>query len=411
MGEIDFSNGQPAPSELPNHIIVAAMQRLGEASVQAGAERQGVDLIVSGVSEDNGTSEPLSYGDYTFRFRSELSKFLGRCDTSRGGVGPDPHRLLPTAGVSQALDMLCTMCASPAAGDVVLVESPTYFLASAIFRDHGLEVRGVETDRDGLVPEALRRMYEALLAEGRRAALLYIIPVHHNPTGRTMPEMRRAEIVKLAGTHGTLVVADEVYTMLTYSDESMTPSLATLGKHIVSVASFSKVLAPGLRVGWIEGEPAQLTKLSKWAVIDSGGYVSHFASCVVACALELRLVDYHLQGLRTLYAARCSALVQALRDHLPQQCSITELPRGGFFVWVKLPSGVSSAALLERTTRGPSGVRFKEGGVFSPADATSDCAALDCYMRLCFARLSEVELVEGARRLCAELHVLISEVL
>lgn len=322
MDVIDFANGQPSSNELPDDLILQATAHA------LGAAPGGRDCAEG----REASSKPLEYGDFTIRFRAELSKFLGRCDPSRGGVEPDPARLLPTGGVSQALDMLCTVCASPRARDVVLVETPTYFLASAIFRDHELEVRGVETDAEGIVPAALRASLEGLRAEGRKCAFLYVIPVHHNPTGRTMTDARRREVVDLAGAHGALVVADEVYTLLTYGSAATPPSLSTLGDGVLSLGSFAKVLAPGLRVGWVEGSRTLMDKLWAWSVTISGGYVSHFASCIVASALEQRLADQHLSRLRELYERRLAAMLAALHTHLPEACEQLCPPSGGFRV-------------------------------------------------------------------------------
>ena len=333
----------------------------------------------------------MEYGDFTWEFRHELSEFLGRQDSSRRR-SPDPGHLFLTAGVSQALDMLSTMCAGHRQGDVVLVESPTYFLAPAIFRDHGLEVVGVDTDSDGMVIQSLLDELQKLQLRGRRAAMLYTIPVHHNPTGRTMPAERREAIVGLARDHEILVIADEVYTLLTYGASPPT-TMASLGENVLSLGSFSKILAPGLRVGWIEGSPEQLKRLSKWGVIDSGGHLSHFASCVVAAAMKSRALDSHLEQLRKNFQERCWSLVGSLKSMLPEDCTVTN-PHGGYFVWVKLPQHVDAREIASRSEE--FGFLAKPGHLF-----TLDACSEDSFLRLCFARLQPAQLAEGARRLAA----------
>lgn len=362
------------------------------------------------------TSEPLAYGDFTYAFRSALAAFLGRSDVSRQGEPPDPVRLMPTAGVSQALDLVSTMCASAVDRDIVLVEAPTYFLSSAIFRDHGLEVRGVCTDAEGPVCESFVAQVRSARAEGRRVAFFYVIPVHHNPSARTMTAARRAELCTAAKEHDVILVADEVYTLLTYSQEALPPSLSSYGDHVLSISSFSKILAPGLRVGWIEGSPALLQKLSSWGVIGSGGHISHFSSSVVAAAMRLRLVDGQLAELRARYRSRAAALMEALRKHLPDGCEAPEAPRGGYFVWLKLPPGVTAPDLADRAAeplRDGSGgmlrgVRFKVGSVFCPGGRGDLLEHGDRYLRLCFARLPEGDLQEGAQRLCTEIAALLA---
>ena len=222
--------------------------------------------------------------------------------------------------------------------------------------------------------------------------MLYTIPVHHNPTGRTMPAERRKAIVGLAREHGILVIADEVYTLLTYGVSPPT-TMASLGENVVSLGSFSKILAPGLRVGWMEASPQQLKRLSKWGVIDSGGYLSHFASCVVATAMKSRALDSHLEQLRKNFHERCRSLVGSLTAMLPGDCTVTN-PYGGYFVWVKLPQHVDARDIASRSEE--FGFLAKPGHLF-----TLEAGREDNFLRLCFARLQPAQLAEGACRLAA----------
>ena len=290
--------------------------------------------------------------------------------------------------------MLCTMLADHQhKQDVILVESPTYFLAPNIFRNHGLEVVAVETDSEGIVIQSLLDVLQKLQLSGRSARMLYTIPVHHNPTGRTMPMERREALVGVAKKHGILVIADEVYTLLSYGASSPPPTMATLGDDVLSLGSFSKILAPGLRVGWIEGSPERLERLSQWGVIDSGGHLSHFSSCVVATAMKSRVLDSHLERLRSVYWERCQSLVEALTSLLPEGCIVTK-PQGGYFVWVQLPQHVNAREMASQSHE--FGFLVKPGHLFTCLDADKD----NC-LRLCFARLQPVQLSEGVRRLAA----------
>ena len=287
--------------------------------------------------------------------------------------------------------MLSTMCTNRKK-DVVLVESPTYFLAPNIFRNHGLMVVGVETDGEGIVIASLLTVLQQLELSGQRAAMLYVIPVHHNPTGRTMPEARRKSLVRIAAEHNFLVIADEVYTLLTYG-AAPPPSMASLGDNVLSLGSFSKILAPGLRVGWIEGSPEQLKQLLEWGVIDSGGHLSHFASCVVSVAMKSQMLDTHLAQLRKVYQERCKCLVEALEVCLPADCSLAR-PEGGYFVWVQLPAEADAKEVASAPEK--FGFLAKPGPVFSTLGAGSD----NC-LRLCFARLQPTQLIEGVKRVAA----------
>jgi 2-aminoadipate transaminase len=297
-----------------------------------------------------------------------------------------------TGGNAQALDLVLTRFASP--GDVVLVESPTYNLALKTIRDHPVDVAAVPLDAGGLDMDALEATLEALARDGRRVALLYTIPTHHNPSGVCLEAARRRRLVELARRRGLLVVEDDVYRELTYDGETP-PSLWSLDREapVVRLGSFSKTLAPGLRVGWIDARPDLLERFAAAGVLDSGGGISHFAACLTAQILAAGHYDGHVARLRAGYAARRDALAAALRRHLPAGCTFVA-PAGGFFIWVTLPPGADSGRLLPAAEA--HGVSFAPGAAFcSDGDARG--------LRLAFSFYDERTLAEGARRLGAAL--------
>ena len=189
-GVIDLGVGQPNNAILPlDYIRRAAEMQFNDSSefLQYGAE----------------------WGDGYHRIA--LSEYL----TTAYGVPVAPEQLFSTNGNSQALEMLCTVLTTP--GDVVIVEEPTYFLAFQVFRDHGLEIRGVPIDEDGLVVGALTEAVAAIRREGKQVAFVYTIPAFQNPTGVTMSAQRRLQLVDAANADDVLIIADEVYHLLRYA--------------------------------------------------------------------------------------------------------------------------------------------------------------------------------------------------
>ncbi|HRI56541.1 MAG TPA: PLP-dependent aminotransferase family protein, partial [Anaerolineae bacterium] len=270
---IDLGVGNPAQELLP----LALLRQAAEHALAQG----------------DAASLQYGYEAGDFRFRTAMAAFLA----TQYRQPVDPGQLFVSNGVSQALDLLCTLHAQP--GDVVFVEEPTYFLALRIFADHRLRVVGLPTDEHGLVIEALE---EALTHH--RPVLLYTIPTHQNPSGATLSLPRRRRLVELSQQHGFTVLADEVYHCLSYGDVASPPPLASFvdSGAVLSLGSFSKILAPGLRLGWIQGRGDRLQTLAQCGLLDSGGGLNPFTAAVVRSALELGLQGQHLERLRQVYA-------------------------------------------------------------------------------------------------------------
>ena len=193
---------------------------------------------------------------------------------------PRAESLLLTAGISQALDFVCGRFTQP--GDTIFVEEPTYPYSFPIFRDHGLKVVGVPLDGSGMD----LGKFEQLLAQ-HHPKLVYTIPSFHNPTGQTLALERRERLVELSRKHGFVIAADEVYQLLHHG----TPPPASFGTlaergNVVSLGSFSKILAPGLRLGWIQANPELMQKMLAQGALVSGGNFNHFASHVVRQLME-----------------------------------------------------------------------------------------------------------------------------
>ena len=341
---IDLGVGQPQDAILPVGLMARAM-------TAAVAARQ---------------SNPLQYGAERGggQLRSTLADFLA----ARYRTPVVVEQLLISNGNSQAIDLCCAAFTRP--GDVVFVEEPTYFLALQIFADHGLRVVGIPVDDDGLRIDTL----EAELAY-HSPRLVYTIPTGQNPTGSSMPAERRRQLVELANERGFLVLADEVYQLLDYSGSPPEPLAAQVDSGVVlSLGTFSKILAPGLRLGWIQAREELLDVLAARGQLLSGGGLNPFASAVVAPFLaDGSVVGYlDLDDLRGTLHRRLVAMDEALSAHVPPGVTY-RCPQAGYFFWLKFPEEVETAAV--RPAALAAGVGFQPGPVFSTRDAQANCLA------------------------------------
>ncbi|MFZ1768382.1 MAG: PLP-dependent aminotransferase family protein [Caldilinea sp.] len=357
---IDFGAGHPGDALLPRAILQAASaQRLSQPDAS---------LLQYGLEQGDGY------------FRHALAQFLSR----RYAAPVDMEHLFISSGASQALDLICTLYTQP--GDVIFVEEPTYFLALRIFADHRLTVVPIATDLHGLDINAL----EAALAT-HRPALLYVIPTHQNPSGFTLPLDRRRRLLELSLAHNFLIVADEVYHLLSY-DASPPPPLATFAEHntVLGLGSFSKILAPGLRLGWVQAAPHHIQRLVASGLLDSGGGLNPFTSALVRVVLEEGWEDEYLERLHATYRQRIRALDAALQAQLGSVVTY-DAPTGGYFFWLRLPERVDGEDLLQHAAAHK--VSFRPGVRFSGQ------GGLRNYIRLSFAYYEDAQLAEGVRRL------------
>jgi 2-aminoadipate transaminase len=371
---IDLGIGQPGFELLPLAIVRSASDhRLSQGNA---------DFLNYGNEQGDGV------------FRRELAAFL-----SRGYNHPvSAEALFVTAGASQALDLICTLFTRP--GDTIFVEEPSYFLALRIFADHHLRVVSIPIDQDGLIVDAL---IETLATE--RPCFLYTIPTFQNPTGITLSKNRRNQLVTLSQEYDFLIVADEVYHLLNYdtgaTERAMSPPFAAYvnarktshkadGANVLSVGSFSKILAPGLRLGWIQGSTELVQQFVTCGMVDSGGGFNPLTSSIVGAVLELGLQDRYLAFLKETYSRRVTVLDEALQDQLRDTVTYRR-PDGGFFFWLQLANGLDAERLLPVARQQNLG--FQPGVRFSSNDALHDC------LRLSFAFYDDQDLETGVTRL------------
>lgn len=358
-GWIDFGIGQPQIDILPiEHLAKAAAHQFG---------KKDRNILQYGIQQGSGD------------FRISLAKFL----KTQYNAAVDPDHLFITAGISQALDQICTLHTQP--GDTVIVEEPSYFLALRIFADHALNIVGTPIDENGLIIEVL----EEKLAR-HKPVLVYTIPTFHNPAGVTLSANRRKKLVDLSREYDFFIVADEVYQMLAYTSTPPQPMIYydTWGR-VFSLGSFSKILAPGLRLGWIQARPSLLEPFITCGYLDSGGGLNPFVSSIVNSFIDLDLQENYLNLLKKKYHDRMLTLSEALRQHIPA-LKFTD-PDGGYFIWSCLPEGTDTEALLSQANEHQVG--FQTGIKFSSSKSLCN------YLRLCFAYYGKKDLVEGVKRL------------
>jgi len=367
-GAIPFVYGHPDPDLLPVEKIIAATERAlrarGRLALQYGPE-QGygplLDYLVGKVERDEGLR-------------------IARAN------------IMLCAGAAQGLDTAARLFTRP--GDVVLVEAPSYHEAIATLRDHPVELRQVPMDDHGLVVESLAEWLEALSLAGRRVAFLYTIPTFQNPAGVTLTAARRRALVELASERALLLVEDDVYRDLCFEGQ-VPPSLFELagGRGVVRLGSFSKILAAGLRLGWIIAEPEVIQRMVSCGLKGNEGGTNPFVAHVVAAFCQERWLEPHIAWLVVRYRARRDALLAALEREMPNGVRWTR-PAGGFFVWLTLPEPLEAETVLAASTE--RGVIFTPGTRFF-AQASGGGGRRN--LRLPFSFLSEAQMAEGVRAL------------
>jgi len=301
-------------------------------------------------------------------------------------MAPHPDDIVITTGSQQALDLVTRIFCDP--GDVVLAEGPSYVGALGVFRAYEADVVHVPMDAHGLVPQALREALAACKAAGRTVKFLYLIPNFHNPAGVRLPMARREEILAICQSAGVLVVEDNAYGLLAF-DGSVIPAIHSLDSEgVLYLGTFSKMLAPGYRTGWVSAPHAvreRLVLASESAILCPSHY-SQYSIATYLSAFDWRqqVADY-----QKAYRLRCETMVDALNEYLPE-CS-WNIPEGGFYIWTKAPPGIDTKAMLPRAVTGL--VAYVAGTGFYADGQGGD------HMRLSFCFPTPERIREGVRRL------------
>jgi 2-aminoadipate transaminase len=379
---ISFAGGLPAPDVFP-------IDRFREACCR--------------VLEQNAKLA-LQYG--TTEGYEPLREMIAR-HTSRYSIKAKTENVLITAGSQQALDLIGKLLINP--GDRILVEAPTYLGALQAFNVYGAEYVSVPSDDDGLRTDLL----EKPLRSGPK--FMYVLPNFQNPGGTTLSESRRHELVHLADKFGIPVIEDDPYGQLRFEGAHLPPLVVLDRKNlrrdngysignVIYLSTFSKTLAPGLRLGWIIAPPDVIAKL----VQLKQGADLHTSTFVQIVAYEVgrdNFLDEHVKLIRRVYGERRDVMLAALKEFFPPEVTWTH-PKGGLFLWVTLPEGMDSQRLFETA--------LNENVAFVPGDsfyATGDEGRR--HLRLNFSNAQPEQIREGIRRLSLavkrqlqELHVI-----
>jgi len=366
---ISFGGGLPAPEVFP-------VERFAEACHQVLAEHG---------------AESLQYG--AIEGYQPLREMIAR-NMARYGILSKAENVLITSGSQQALDLIGKLLINP--GDSVLVEAPTYLGALQAFNVYGAQYVSVPVDEDGLVTGQL----ESRLRAGPK--FMYVLPNFQNPAGVTLSEGRRHELILLADQYGVPIIEDDPYGQLRYEGEHLAPLVVldrenlrrdngfALG-NVIYLSTFSKTLAPGLRLAWIVAPTDVIGKLLQLKQA-ADLHTSTFNQFVAYEVARDGLLDRHVKLIRQVYRERRDVMLQALKEFFPQEVTWTH-PQGGLFLWVTMPQGTDGQELFQAALA--EDVAFVPGDCFYANDSEEGCR----HMRLNFSYSKPEQIREGVRRL------------
>jgi 2-aminoadipate transaminase len=301
------------------------------------------------------------------------------------GRAIDRHSVMLTLGGVQAITLACRAFLDP--GDVLAVEAPTWGAALSAARQAGAEALAIPMDEEGMQVDVLEQELERLQAEGKRIKMLYTIATFNTPTGWSMSLPRRRKLLDLASRYGFIVLEDNVYGELRYEGETI-PTLFSLDESglVVKIDSFSKILAPALRLGWVSGDPEVMRALG--AVKGDLG-VSQWLARVVTRFMDEGKLDPHIAMVNELYREKRDIAVQALRDQCGAWVSF-DVPEGGFFIWIELSPDVDGEQVMQKA--------YAEGVVCRPGErffGETDDDTHKQWFRLAFIMVPKDELERG----------------
>lgn len=364
---ISFAGGLPAPELFP----VEEMKKVCDAVLS----EQGQDAMQYSTTEGY---KPL---------REYISKRM-----SRSGIIAPVEDIIITAGSQQALDLTGKVFIDE--GDVVICESPTYLAAINAFNCYLPKYAEVPMDEDGMIMEEL----EKALKVNPGAKFIYTIPDYQNPTGRTMSIERRKRLIELANEYDMPVIEDNPYGELRFEGEMLPPVkyFDTQGR-VIYLSTFSKILSPGLRIGWIYGNPEVI---QKYVLFKQGTdlHTNIMAQMLAAKFTDMFDLDAHIGRIKEVYKRRRDLMYNTIKESFPEGVHVTN-PSGGLFLWVELPKGLSSRDVLFRSLE--NNVAFVPGGSFFPNGRGENT------LRMNFSNMPEERIVEGVHRLAKVLKELL----
>jgi len=361
---ISFAGGLPAPELFPIEALKAAS--------------------VAVLSEEGPASLQYSATEGYTPLRQMIIK---RMDTV--GIPAGLNQIMITSGSQQAIDLTGRLFLNE--GDTVICESPTYLAAINAFKNYDANFVEVEMDEDGMMMDAL----EKRIQENPDAKFIYTIPDFQNPTGRTLSLERRKKMLELAKQYDMLILEDNPYGAIRFSGTPTPPikQLDTDGR-VIYMSTFSKIFAPGLRLGWICADEVFIEKyiaLKESADMHSDG----FAQRLTAKYMELNDIDAHIETIKAVYKKRCTTMMDCIDQFFPKNISYVK-PEGGLFLWVELPASIDARKISLESLKNNVAV-IPGAAFFADAPRTNT-------LRLNFSNTPEERIVEGIKRLGEVLH-------
>jgi 2-aminoadipate transaminase len=354
---ISFAGGLPAPEIFPvkelEQSCTNVLENAGEEALQYSVT-EGVPLL-----------------------RQEIAAKMRRYD-----VEAAPDNIFPTSGSQQALDFIGRVFIDP--GDVIVTDSPTYLGALQAFRAYEPRIEALPVDDDGVRIDHLENVLKK-----HTARFVYVLPNFHNPVGVTLSLERRIGLVKIAAKYGVPIIEDDPYRELRFEGEDL-PALMTLHKeNVIYLSTFSKILAPGLRLGWVVGPQVLISKLVQ-AKQAADLHTSTFIQMIVHDMIKRGVLLEHSKLIRKVYGERRHVMTDAMEKFFPDGVKWTK-PQGGLFLWVTTPEKISTVDLFQEAVKHK--VAFVPGTAFFPHGGGLNT------MRLNFSNAMPEQITEGIRRL------------
>jgi len=356
---ISFAGGLPAPEYFPVKEFQEACNK---------------------VLSENGPNA-LQYGP-TEGFPPLKADICGQM--SRYGILVEPENVLITSGSQQALDLIGKLFVDPHRN--VICSRPTYLGALQAWNAYEAEYHTVPIDDDGMRVDMLPEVLEKL----ERPGILYVLPNFHNPGGTTLSQERRDRLVELARERDLVIIEDDPYGELRYEGEDLTPLFRMAPERTIYLSTFSKTLAPGLRLAWITAPKpmiARLVQAKQGADLHTGTFVQHVAHEIISSGF----IQEHVRELRQVYSSRRDAMLDALTEFMPEETYWSH-PEGGMFLWVRCNKKIKTAPFMEKAVKEK--VAYVPGFAFYPGEDGGSSS-----MRLNFSYSDEATIVEGVRRL------------
>lgn len=362
---VSLAGGMPYVAALPKDLIAKAydsmMSRKGNLAIQYGGGQGDAEL------------------------REQLRDIM-----ALEGIHASPDDVVVTTGSQHALDLVAGLFLDE--GDVVLAEGPSYVGAIGIFRHYQAHIEHVYTDDEGISPEALQEAIDNMKDQGRRIKFLYLVPNFANPSGVTLAAKRRPQIIEICKREHILVLEDNPYGLL-YFGKPVPNALRSLDDNVIYLGSFSKILAPGFRVGYVLAPPALREKI---VLAQESALLCPSSFSQMLISEYLSVADWRAQvdTFRGVYRERRDAALEAMAEYLPSLK--TTKPDGGFYLWVDLPEGVDSKAMLP--------LAVKELVAYTPGTAFFGDGTGHGQLRICYSFPTPENLKVGIKRLATTIN-------